>query len=104
VANLVGVESLDAGSFGAPADGATQPVIVEPLASITQPEVRRFSEPVPVSQGEVAAECLNGGWPDGNDSACAAFASTDGDQRVGQVEILGLECDDFADSDAGFRA
>lgn len=62
-----------------------------------------MSEAVPVSQVEVAAQCLDGGRSDGDDPACAALAAADMDQIVGQVEVPDLECDDFADSDAGFE-
>ena len=101
--SLWGWNPHNAGSLGAPAQGAAQPVVAEASSPLAEPQVSCVGEAVPVSQGEVAAECLNGGRSDRDDSACAALATADMDQAVDQVEIPDLEGNDFADSDAGFE-
>jgi len=103
VAKLVGVEALNAGSLGAPAQGAAQPVVAEASPPLAEPQVPCVDEAVSVSRMEVHAKRLDNGWSDRDDSACAALATAEGDQPVDQVEIPDLECDDFIDSDTGFE-
>ncbi len=55
-AKLVGVKALDAGSLGAPAQGAAQAVVAEASAPLAEPQVSCVGEAVPISQREVPAE------------------------------------------------
>nr|WP_240769546.1 hypothetical protein [Nocardioides sp.] len=96
-------EPVDAGSFGASAQGAVERVGGESAPAFAEPELGPVGVALCLSVREVAADRGVRGGADGDDTTAAALPVPDGDEAGVQVEVAGGEGDDLVEPDSNLR-